>query len=520
MASKRQEKGVAPQSGGSDRCRGGGGTLPERPASTDAGRASAAGSAADSVADPGRRRVLKGSAALAAGLGLGLGAADDPAAGAQGGGQSAGTASASGPSSSGFVWRPPSTFARQAEVPGFSGSARVVVVGGGWSGLEVARQLKALKPDLEVVLIEKRATFFSCPLSNLWLVDRITLDVLTHSYNDAARNNGYAWLQAAVVDVDRERRVVWTDEGWLTYDWLVLAPGIDYDYAPFGVVDPGDVQRLQAHYPAAFKPGSEHLTLKRKLEAFDAGVFVLTAPPGNYRCLPAPYERACMIAAYLKENDIEGKVVLLDPRPEPGFQPDGIRKAFRDLYEGWLEYVPNAQITGIDVDRRRIETNLGAIEFADAAIYPPVRGAKLLERLGISDPANHHFAAIDPITYHVKGDDRVLVGGDARPMPFVKAGFAANYEAAHIARIITGRMEGRDTEPLKSPGIMCYVAVNAYPLQSIAFKITFGWEFDRDKGGTRFVQKAQAFPKRSRALGKANIRWGQGMFQEMFYTPL
>jgi NADPH-dependent 2,4-dienoyl-CoA reductase/sulfur reductase-like enzyme len=473
-----------------------------------------------SVPDPGRRAALKGAVATVAGLGLGMPEVARATAGNLSSGAAGERPERAVAAPQGGGWRPPSAFARQAEVPGFRGSARVVVVGGGWSGLEIARQLRALRPDLEVVLVEKRSMFFSCPLSNLWLVDRLSMDVLTHSYQDAARSNGYAWLHAAVVDVDFERRVVWTDEGWLTYDWLVIAPGIDYDYAPFGVVDPGEVQRLKAHYPAAFKPGSEHLTLKRKLEAFDAGTFVLTAPPGNYRCLPAPYERACMIAAYFRENDIEGRVVLLDPRPEPGFEPDGIRKAFRDLYEGWLEYVPGTQITGIDVDRRRIETSRGAIEFADAAIYPPVRGARLLERLGISDPDNHHFAAIDPVTYHVKGMDRVLVCGDARPMPFVKAGFAANFEASHIARIVTGRMEGRDVEPLKSPGIMCYVAVNAYPLQSIAFKITFGWELDPESGKTRFVQKAQAFPRRSRSLGKANIRWGKGMFQEMFYTPL
>ncbi len=526
MASKRQRKRPGTQGSENGRRPGSGRAQTAPPAVGDDDRRSAAGAMAEDVADPGRRRMLKGSAALAAGLGLGIGGRNAAAAGGEGGARRPETAPASSPASSDAgpssspSWRPPSAFARQAEVPGFHGSARVVVVGGGWSGLELARQLKALKPDLDVVLIEKRASFFSCPLSNLWLVDLLPLDVLVHSYHDAARNNRYTWLQAAVVDVDRERRVVWTDQGWLTYDWLVLAPGIDYDYAPFGVTDPGDMQRLRAHYPAAFKPGSEQLTLKRKLEGFDAGTFVLTAPPGNYRCLPAPYERACMIAAYLKENDIEGKVVLLDPRPEPGFQPDGIRKAFTDLYQGWLDYVPGTTITGIDVDRRRIETNHGVIAFADAAIYPPVRGARLLERLGLADPANHHFATIDPITYHVPGDDRVLVAGDARPMPFVKSGFAANYEAAHIARIITGRMDGRETEPLQSPGIMCYVAVNAYPLQSIAFKISFGWVFDREQGRTVFRQKAQAFTRRSRSLGKANIRWGRGMFQEMFYTPL
>ncbi len=440
-----------------------------------------------------RRNVLKGAAAGMAALG---------------------TTASTGRAGSISV-RPPSAFARQAEVPGF-GKARVIVIGGGWSGLEVARQLRRLKPELNVVLIEKRASFFSCPLSNLWLVDRIPLDELVHSYYEAARNNGYTWLHAAVVDIDRHKRVVYTDEGWLTYDWLVVSPGIDYDYSAYGVRDPGEAARLRALYPAAFKPGSEHLSLKRKLEEFDGGVFLLTAPPGNYRCLPAPYERACMIAGYLKENDIDGKVILLDARETPGFDPDGIRTAFRDLYGDYIAHIRGVDITGIDIGKKLVETNKGAVTFTDAAIYPPVRGARLLERAGLAGADG--FADIDPISYHVRGDERTYVGGDARPMPFVKAGFAANFEAQHIARLITGRMDGKDVGPLHSPGIMCYVAVNAQPLQSIAFKISFGWVYDRGTGKKHFLQKAQAFPKRSRALGKANIQWGRGMFREMFYT--
>ena len=448
-----------------------------------------------------RRDALKGAAGMAA-----LGAAT-------------GAANAQGKSSPPRV-RPPSAFSRQAEVPGFGGT-RVVVIGGGWSGLETARQLKKNKPGLDVVLIEKRASFFSCPLSNLWLVDRMPLDDLTHSYIDAARNNDYTWLHAAVVDVDRHKRVVYTDQGWLTYDFLVVAPGIDYDYARFGIADPGEAARLRAAYPAAFMAGSELLTLKRKLEDFDGGVFVLTAPPGNYRCLPAPYERACMIAGYMKDNDIKGRVLLLDSREHPPFHPDGINEAFRDLYRRYVVRIGGVNITGVDMEKKRIETEMGEIVFTDAAIYPPIRGSRILERLGIADMKDPgRFANIDPISYRVKDDKRVFVGGDARPMPFIKAGMAANFEAGHIARVITSQMDGKDMSPLSSPGLMCYVAVNAKPLQSVAFKISFGWVYDRGTGKKRFMQKAQAFTTRSRALGKANIQWGKGMFQEMFYSGL
>ena len=449
---------------------------------------------------PSRRDVIRGAGAAAA-----LGAAGSALAGRK---------------DTPAAPHPPRAFSRQAEVPGF-GKARVVVVGGGWAGLEVARQLKKLKPELNVVLIEKRAMFFSCPLSNLWLVGKLPLDELIHSYADAARNHGYTWLHAAVVDVDREKRVVYTDEGWLTYDYLVLAPGIDYDYEHYGVPDPGEAARLRSLYPAAFKPGSEHLTLKHKLDEFESGTFVLTVPPGNYRCLPAPYERACMIAGYMKENEIKGKVVLLDVHERPPFKPDGINEAINDLYKDYIEIVRGVRVKGIDVSRRTVQTNKGDITFDDASIYPPIRGAKILERIGIAktdEPGM--FANIDPVKYHVIGDERVFVCGDARPMPFVKAGFAANYEAGHVARLITNQMDGKDMGPLQSPGMMCYVAVNADPLQSVAFKISFGMVYDPKKKDFVFRQKAQAFVNRSRSFGKANLQWGRSLFNEMFYSTL
>ena len=410
-----------------------------------------------------------------------------------------------------------SALGRKADLPS-PGGPRVVVVGGGWSGLILAKQLVQEKPGFDVVLIEKRASFFSCPLSNLWLVEKLSLDFISHSYLDAARNNGYIYLNGAVVDVDRQARTVFTDQGSVAYDYLVLAPGIDYDYTSVGIEDPAEALRIATHYPAAFKPGSEHLTLRRKLENFEGGTFVLTVPDGNYRCPPAPFERACMIAGYFKENDIDGKVLILDKNPSLPFHPDGIRKAFKDLYGGVIEHVQGVEISGVDPAARQIETSNGVVKFDDACIYPRIRGARLIETLGLIKAASTQKEAdIDPINYHIPGDDRVFVAGDARPMPFVKSGFAANFEAKHLSALIARRLDGDDLEPLHEAGIMCYVAVNAWPLQSIAFKISFGWVYDPKTKGPVFRQKAQAFTNRSRSFGKANVQWGRALYQEMFY---
>ena len=91
---------------------------------------------------------------------------------------------------------------KAADLPKARGP-RVVVVGGGWSGLTIAKYLKRENPKFDVVMIEKRAMFMSCPISNLWLADVVDLEFIHRSYLDAARNGNYIFFNATVVDVDR-----------------------------------------------------------------------------------------------------------------------------------------------------------------------------------------------------------------------------------------------------------------------------------------------------------------------------
>lgn len=70
---------------------------------------------------------------------------------------------------------------------------RVVVLGGGWGGLSTARHLRETAPDLEVVLLEKNPIFWSCPLSNKWLIDVVDTQFLVHSYMNRPGSRG-GWL--------------------------------------------------------------------------------------------------------------------------------------------------------------------------------------------------------------------------------------------------------------------------------------------------------------------------------------
>ncbi len=395
---------------------------------------------------------------------------------------------------------------------------RVVVVGGGWSGLSLARQLKEEAPQSEVILVEQRFEFVSCPMSNLWLVDKIELEFLTHDYLQGARNGGYRYFQASAYGIDKKAKVLRTTNGDIEYDYLALAPGIEYDYSAW-TDDPELIQRLKTEYPAAFMPGSEHITLRNKILNFKGGNFLFTVPKGNYRCLPAPYERACMVADYFKSKGIKAKVILLDENNDITIKEHGFHTAMDELYGEYLEYHPNAQIEEIDLDTKTVVTEFDEFTFDDASFYPRVRGAKLLEKLGFAKDTiyNKKEANIDPLTYEVIGEENIFVSGDARPMGFSKSGNTSNTEAKFVARLIARKINDKPKIPWETPVTLCISLVSIEPERGIFIHSEYA--YNKKRGQFEFATPVTDEiwqGKHGQENAQTAYAWAKGMYVDMF----
>ncbi len=403
---------------------------------------------------------------------------------------------------------------RPASLPRAKG-ARAVVVGGGWSGLTLAKYLKRFNRDFDVILLDKRDQFVSCPISNVWLADQVDLEFLTHSYVEAARNNDYLFLNATAIGLDRERRILATTLGEIRYDYLVLAPGIDYDYSRIGVEDPHDEYRLRMHYPAGFASASEIMAIKHKLQQFNGGTLLLTVPAGNYRCMAAPYERACMAAAIMQKRDIPGKILLLDMNPDIRIKTEGFHKAFEEYYGDIIQYEASAEISGVDVDGRSVETDFDSFAFDEAVIYPPVRAARIIEDFGLADPdSNQYEAAIDPFKYHLIGDERVYITGDSRSQPFSKSGNTAHSEARYVAEVIAAHARGKEI-PWRSPQTMCFSGVRIDPLESMSIIAFYSYD---EKEKTFDFDRVHLNEKWNPRVGQAGLAWAEGLYRDMFYS--
>lgn len=397
-------------------------------------------------------------------------------------------------------------------------SIRVVIVGGGWSGLSVAKNLKDFSPNTEVILVEQKDQFVSCPMSNLWLVDKVSLEYLTHDYLQAARENNYTYFQASAIGMDKKNNILHTTKGDIDYDYILFAPGIDYDYT-FLTDDIELENRLRQEYPAGFKPGSEHLTLKNKIHNFKEGNFVMTVPAGNYRCLPAPYERACLVADFFKSKKLNAKVILLDENNDITIKEHGFHTAFEELYSGYIKYHPNSKIETIDLDEKFIETEYEEFYFDDASFYPRVRGAKILETVGITKDTvfNRQEANIDGLTYEVIGEDNIFVSGDARPMGFSKSGNTANTEGLYVARLIADKIEKKPRTPWQSPTTLCFSAVTMSPERAIFVNSMYAYDKKKKRFGFATPKTSEVWKgKEGLENAKAQYNWANAMYESMF----
>ena len=348
---------------------------------------------------------------------------------------------------------------------------RVVIVGGGWGGLTAARHLRELAPELDVVLVEKNAGFRSLPLSNKWLVGLAAEAGRGKDYATLAREQGYSFVQAEASAIDRDGRRVLTREGTLAYDWLVLAVGIRYDYTPWFGDDHRSAEQARKLYPAGFI-ADELDALKRKLVEFKGGDFVMTIPSSPYRCTPAPYERAVMIAWLFKQKKIKGKLIIVDP----GAGMQVFNRVFADRYKEQIVHLTHATVKSVDPFNKTIATEFDDLRFDDAILMSSQAAGGLVGQAGLlaSDAEGRPtaWAAIDPIHLHAPGDERIFLIGDliGRVSPlfgqYPKSGHLANRLGRIAAREIAGRAKGRVPEAAL-PDSVCHVFSDVQPMEAM-----------------------------------------------------
>ena len=327
------------------------------------------------------------------------------------------------------------------------GTSRVVVVGGGFAGSTCARALRRLDAKLQVTMVEANPTFIACPFSNSVIAGLRELKAQQFTYEGVA-GDGVKLVVATAIAIDSQARSVALNSGeTLSYDRLVLAPGIDIRWDALPGYDEAAANRM----PHAWKAGEQTMLLRRQLEAMeDGGLVVISVPANPFRCPPGPYERASLIAYYLSTRKPRSKLIVLDFKDV--FSKQRLfQNAWKELYPGLLEWVSlssGGKVASVDPTTNTLVTDFAKHEAKVANVIPPQKAGRIAERAGVADQTG--WCAIDPVTFESRLQPNIHVIGDAAiagGMP--KSAFAANAQAKVCAAAVVKLLRDETPAPPK-----------------------------------------------------------------------
>ncbi|MGZ5000080.1 MAG: FCSD flavin-binding domain-containing protein [Methylomonas sp.] len=328
-----------------------------------------------------------------------------------------------------------------------SAKAHVVVVGGGFAGATAAKTIRQIDAGIKVTLIEPKANYITCPGSNWLLAGLTSIENLTVDYRALQDRYGINVVTDSVAQVEADRRRVFLTGGEaISYDRLIMAPGIAFRWDTL----PGYSEATAQYFPHAWQAGPQTLLLQQQLQAMnDGGVVLITVPAELYRCPPGPYERASMMAWWLKQYKPRSKVIILDAKRSFSKQK---------LFEaGWAKHfgygtansliewqcIADNPLVGLAAKTGTLATDFGdKFQGQVLNIIPPQKAAAIAEQAGLTDASG--WCPVEFLSARSKFHESIHVIGDAANFaPIPKSAFAANSEAKACALAVVAFLNDR-----------------------------------------------------------------------------
>ena len=374
-----------------------------------------------------------------------------------------------------------------AAQPGRS-APRVVVVGAGFGGAVAAKYVRRLSEGaIDVALVEREAQFVSCPMSNLVIGGERSLDDITRTYDGLAKW-GIRRIRDEAIAIDASARRVELARGpALPYDRLILSPGIDFIWEQIPSLR--DAQ-AQARVPHAWKAGPQTLALRAQLEAMpDGGVFALHVPRLPYRCLPAPYERACLVARYFATRKKRSKVLILDANDEVTAEKALFTAAWEGRYKGLVEFRPNSELIDVDVANLTLKLDFEDVKANVLNVIPPQQAGAIARQLGMAN-ANARFCQVDFLGYESTVQKGIHILGDSiQPADLMpRSGHAASQQAKVCAAAVVALFAGREPNAAPEVASICYSFVD----DGVAAHLASVHRYDRERATMSIVPRDSA----------------------------
>ena len=326
---------------------------------------------------------------------------------------------------------------------------RVLVLGAGFGGLELATRLSETASDvLDVTLLDRNDSFFFGFSKLEVMLGRLSADDVKLPYRDIAKD-GVEFRQETVVGIDPAARRVQTDVGTHDTDYLVVAMGADYDTA----ATPGFGEGGHEYYSLA---GAERL--RDALSDFQGGRVLVSVLGQPFKCPPAPFEGSFLLDEHFRQRGIRDAVQMATtfPMARPVTVTGPVSQMFRDaLAARAVEQLPEHLVTSIDPNARTAQLATGEALAYDLFVGIPVHRAP--EPLAASGLAVKGWVPVDQTNLRTAFPGVYALGDVCTgPRTVPKAGIFAEAAARVVADDITAEIAGEDPPaPYEGSGV-CY----------------------------------------------------------------
>lgn len=388
----------------------------------------------------------------------------------------------------------------------------IVVVGGGFSGSTCAKYLKMWGgSSIKVTIIEPNKTYISPILSNLVLNGQKTIANISFNYLAHAQKYAITMRYKKVNSIDKtNKKITLNDSSTLSYDYLVLAPGIDF----IPVSGHTDYTKI----PHAWIAGEQTTILKKQIDSMVNGDnFIMSIPKAPYRCPPGPYERACVVADYIKnvKKFTNSKVFVLDENSKILVEEATFSSAFNSY---GVTYLPNTVVTAVDHTIKQITySTSGGSSITKTAkvlnIIPNQKAGKIVFDTGLV-PANSNWASVDAISYESTIQSGIFIIGDSQGTAQPKAGHIGNAEAKICADAILRKINNLDLYPNPKTNSACYSPIS----RTKASWLTAVYEYDSTTKNMKVVSGANYPLSGDASTGNYSkmFEWSTNLFADTF----
>ena len=330
--------------------------------------------------------------------------------------------------------------------------ARVLILGAGFGGLELATMLsEGLGEDAEVVIVDRSDAFVFGYSKLDVMFGRVRPEEIRLSYEGLAKP-GVRLLRETVTAIEPESRRVTTEQGVHEGDVLVVALGADYDFE----ATPGLAEGENEFYSVA---GAERL--REILPTFNEGRAVVGVCGAPFKRPPAPSEAALLLHDFLTERGVRDacEITLVMPfgTPVPP-SPDTSAALLEAFAERGIAFVPERRVRALDTTRAVVVLDDDQELPCDLFLGVPRHRAP--DVVVASGMAEDGYVPVDSRTLATRFPDVYAVGDVATPGT-PKAGVFSEGAARVVAAQLLARMDA-GPEPLPYDGRgSCYVEFGA-----------------------------------------------------------